>query len=143
LTGTGLNTYGTATVLYQTGSREVHFQEAHNDYLQLLAEGGVLLAVPVLAAMLLFVRAVRRRFKASAGDRYDYWLRVGAVAGLCAIGLQSFVEFSLQMPGNAALFVVLAAIAMHPAPQLVTKARIKESSRRSTYSYDARDLAAS
>jgi hypothetical protein len=29
------------------------------------------------------------------------------------IACQSLVDFSLQMPGNAALFVVLAAVALH------------------------------
>lgn len=113
LTGTGLNTFGTATVLYQTGSRAVHFQESHNDYLQLLAEGGLLLGVPIAAAIVLFVLAVRRRFREGGHDRTTYWIRFGAVSGILAIALQSLVEFSLQMPGNAAFFVVLLAIALH------------------------------
>jgi hypothetical protein len=53
-----------------------------------------------------------RRFR-SPDDPEVYWLRVGAVGGLLAIALQSLLEFSLQMPGNAALFVVLLAIALH------------------------------
>jgi putative inorganic carbon (HCO3(-)) transporter len=110
--GTGLNTFGTATVLYQTGSRAGHFQEAHNDYLQLLSEGGVMLAVAALAAIVLFVLAVRKRMKED-DSRVTYWIRFGALAGLLAIALQSAVEFSLQMPGNAAMFVVLVAIALH------------------------------
>ena len=113
LAGTGLNTYGTATVLYQTGSRAVHYQQAHNDYLQLLAEGGFLLGLPVLATILFFMRAVRLRFREGTGDRHAHWIRMGAVTGLLAIALQSLVEFSLQMPGNAALFVVLSAVALH------------------------------
>jgi hypothetical protein len=35
---------------------------------------------------------------------------------LVAIAFQEFVEFSLQMPGNAVLFTVLAAIAIHRPP---------------------------
>ena len=35
-----------------------------------------------------------------------------------AIALQSAVEFSLQMPGNAVLFVVLCAAALHRAPYI-------------------------
>jgi O-antigen ligase len=105
LTGTGLNTFRIATVLYQTGSRQVTFQESHNDYLQLAAEGGLLLGVPAALAIVLLVVAVE--------DRTTYWIRLGAATGLVAIGLQSLVEFSLQMPGNAALFVVLLAVAMH------------------------------
>ena len=116
LTGTGLNTFRTAMVQYQTGSRDVHFRESHNDYLQLMAEGGILLALPILATGFLFVRAVRRRFRDDT-DPTISWIRFGAVAGILAIAVQSLVEFSLQMPGNAAFFVVLLAIALHHPPQ--------------------------
>jgi O-antigen ligase len=110
--GTGLNTFGTATVVYQTGSRDVHFQEAHNEYLQLAAEGGLLLGVPIAAVILLFAAAVRKRLREDT-DRTASWIRFGAIAGILAMALQSLVEFSLQMPGNAAMFVVLAAISLH------------------------------
>jgi hypothetical protein len=116
LTGTGLNTFGTVMYQYQTSFPDQHVQEAHNDYLQLAAEGGLLLGVPIVATLILFIRAVARRFRAGEDDTRGYWIRVGAVVGLMAIGVQSIVEFSLQMPGNAALFVVLAAIALHRAP---------------------------
>ena len=46
-----------------------------------------------------------RRFRAGEDDTRGYWIRVGAAVGLTAIAVQSIVEFSLQMPGNAALFV--------------------------------------
>ena len=118
--GTGLNTFGTAMILYQTGSRDVHFQESHNDYLQLAAEGGLLLGIPILATVILFVRAVRRRFAAADDEGTIGWVRFGAVAGLVAIAVQSMVEFSLQMPGNAVMFVVLLALALH-APRRVRR----------------------
>jgi hypothetical protein len=47
-------------------------------------------------------------------------VRIGAVTSLIAIALQSLMEFSLQMPGNAALFAVVAALAVHegaPEPE--------------------------
>ena len=115
LTGTGLNTYGVATLFYQTSLPEYHLREAHSDYLQLAAEGGVLLAVPVLIAVATFAREVRRRFREDQGS--IYWVRIGAVTGILAIALQSTVEFSLQMPGNAALFAVLCGIALTTNPR--------------------------
>jgi O-antigen ligase len=117
-TGSGLDTYGRAMLLYQTGDRRLHFQEAHNDYLQIAAEGGALVGIPVIVAVGILVRDVRRRFREAPREGTSYWLRVGAVIGLVAIALQSVVEFSLQMPGNAALFAVLAAIALHRSPRL-------------------------
>ncbi|HEX5635105.1 MAG TPA: O-antigen ligase family protein, partial [Gemmatimonadales bacterium] len=115
VTGTGLNTFGTAMIRYQTSQTDQHFQEAHNDYLQVLVEGGLLVGLPALAAFVLAIRAIRRRFRAGDDDAMTYWVRAGAATGLAAIALQAIVEFSLQMPGNAALFVVLLAIAMHGA----------------------------
>ena len=87
--------------------------EAHSDYLQLAAEGGALLAGAAALLLVLFANEVRRRFRESAAGSRDYWIRVGAVTGLVSIGLQEAVEFSLQMPANAALFVVLCAVALH------------------------------
>jgi hypothetical protein len=56
---------------------------------------------------------IRRRLTVEADQPLTWWIRVGAVAGLAGIAAQSAVEFSLQMPGNAVLFVLLLAIAMH------------------------------
>ncbi len=38
---------------------------------------------------------------------------MGAVTGLLAIAVQSLVEFSLHMPGNAALVAVVPELAIH------------------------------
>jgi O-antigen ligase len=114
LTGSGLNTYGVAMLFYQTSVPGFHLREAHNEYLQLAAEGGVLLGVPVACAIAAFARDVRRRFVGSSGS--SYWVRLGAVTGLVAIALQSTVEFSLQMPGNAVLCAVLCGVALHRDP---------------------------
>jgi hypothetical protein len=62
-----------------------------------------------------FVRDVRRRFREARDDRTGYWIRLGAVTGLVAIAFQEIVEFSLQMPGNAALATVLCAVAVRKA----------------------------
>ena len=78
MTGTGLNTYGVATLFYQTTLPGLHLAEAHNDYLQLAAEGGVLLGVPVLLAVVLFTCEVHGRMSATEGS--TYWLRLGAIA---------------------------------------------------------------
>lgn len=118
--GTGFNTFGTAMLVYQTGERGLHYQEAHNDYLQILAEGGLLVGLPVIATLGVFAWTVRKRFREAPKEGTTYWLRVGAVIGIVTIATQAIVEFSLQMPGNAALFAVMAAIALHQSPRLRT-----------------------
>jgi O-antigen ligase len=119
--GAGLNTYGVAMYEYQTHRVEaMHFAEAHNDYLQLLAEGGVLVTVPAVVLIVVFVREVRRRFLEGADDRAGFWIRAGAVTGIVAISLQELVDFSLQIPGNAMLFVLLCVMAVRTGRRAAT-----------------------
>jgi hypothetical protein len=120
LVGAGLDTYGVTTMLYQRHDLSQHYAEAHNDYLQLAAEGGVLLTIPAVLCLAIFVRAVHRRFREETSPT-TYWIRVGAVTGLTAIALQEAVDFSLQMPGNAALFAALCGIALHTTPERRTR----------------------
>lgn len=110
-TGAGLNAYSTATLFYPEAVPGFHLHEAHNDYLQLAIEGGLLVGVPLAVAALAFCVAVRRRFRGARGS--FYWVRLGAVTGIVGIGIQSFADFSLQMPGNAALFATLCGLALH------------------------------
>jgi O-antigen ligase len=124
--GTGLDTYNTVMLFYGRpgGAR---WNAAHNDYLQLASEGGLLVGVPVAAAVLLLAREIARRFREAADDTTTYWLRVGALAGLGGMALQETVDFSLQIPGIAALFAALCAIAIHvpqrrsDAPQTIVR----------------------
>jgi hypothetical protein len=121
--GSGIGTLGTAMSIYQTTNPIVRFTESHNDYLQILSEGGLLVTIPALVLLVLFVREVRRRFREETGDQMRYWIRVGAVTGLMAMGLQEIVEFSLQVPGNVALFVTLMATAAGKLPHRHSTAR--------------------
>jgi O-antigen ligase len=114
LTGAGLNTYSTVMLFFQTTMREFRVTAAHNDYLQIAADGGLLLILPAALAVVTFVVAVWRRFASENADSAEYWIRVGAVVGLLSMTIQSWVDFSLQIPANAALFCALCAIALHP-----------------------------
>lgn len=112
-TGTGLNTFSEAMEVYQTFEMTTHTMEAHNDYLQLLADGGLLLALPALIAIILLGREIRRRFREARDDTTSYWLRVGATTALVAIAVQETVEFSLRLPGHGVLLAAVVAVALH------------------------------
>jgi hypothetical protein len=115
--GVGLGAYPKAMAVYQTAPTHTLFVQAHNDYLQVAAEGGLLVGLPALAALLLIGQGIRRRFMVGGDEPARYWLRAGALAGLAGIAAQSLVEFSLQKPGNTVLFVVLVALALHRPDQ--------------------------
>jgi hypothetical protein len=111
LTGTGIGTYATAMAVYQQSSPGVLFNHAHNHYLQVAAEGGLMLLVPVLLAVGAFARHARERLH---NDRSGmFWIRAGAASGLAGVAAQSVWETGLLLPANAALAAVLAAIVVH------------------------------
>jgi hypothetical protein len=76
-----------------------------------------------------------RRLKPGADDVLTRWIRIGAVSGLAGIAAQSAIEFSLQMPGNTALFVVLLAIALHRGRPPSDSARHHRRSASSLHAY--------
>ena len=109
-TGTGVGTYQTAMVLYQQPTGVI-FNQAHNQYLQVAAEGGLLVGLPVAAALVAFARGSLDALRADRSGMY--WLRVGAASGLAAVAVQSLFESPLLTPANAAVAAVLAAIVIH------------------------------
>lgn len=111
LTGTGAGTYLTSMLVYQRASPGWLFNQAHNHYLQVAAEGGLLLGIPVSMALAVFTRDAWRHL---AGDRTGvYWIRAGAMCGLVGVAVQSVWETGLTMPANAALAAIAAAIVVH------------------------------
>lgn len=120
ITGTGFNTYGVSMLHYQTVVGVGKFIEAHNDYIQLAAEGGFLLGIAALLLVASVAVEIRRRFREGADDTCTHWVRIGAITGLLAMAFQSLVEFTLQMPGAAVMFATLLAVAIHhPRPRPV------------------------
>ena len=111
LTGAGAGTYSRAMLHYQRASPGLHFNQAHSEYVQLAAEGGLLAGVPVLLALAGWVALARRGLQRDAHE--VFWLRVGAAVGLLGIAVQSIFETPLRVPANALLAAVLAAIVVH------------------------------
>ncbi len=111
LTGTGLGSFRTAMLLYQKTDRTFFFNQAHNQYLQFAAEGGIVLLIPLAWAALAFAAAVRRRLRADASAMF--WIRAGAAAGVVGALVQCLWETGVRLPANALLFAVLCAIAVH------------------------------
>ena len=111
LTGSGAGTFKTSMAVYQRSSPGVIYNQAHNHYLQVIAEGGLLLGVPVALALVAFVREIARRLSADRSGMF--WLRLGGASGLVGAAVQSLWETGLTTPANAALAAVAAAIVVH------------------------------
>ncbi len=91
--------------------RWAHFNNAHSHYVQVAAEGGLLLTVPVLFALVWLWTLGRRALRGDRGEMF--WARVGAAAGLVGLAVQSIWEVALTMPANAVLGGVLAGLLIY------------------------------
>jgi O-antigen ligase len=111
ITGTGAGTYGRAINVYQTAEPGYAIGEAHNHYLQLMAEGGAWLLLPAALAAGLFLMVTGRSLKQDFSA--NYLIRAGACAGMAGVLVQSIWETGLTIPANALLFAMLAAIATY------------------------------
>ena len=129
--GSGLNTYGTLMLLYPQTDPTVHAQQAHNDYLELAIEGGLLVMIPWAIGAVLVGTTIARA-AAKPQDETAWWVRMGAVAGICGIAVQETSDFSLQIPGVALLFATLVALATHEPPLRVQEPASRMRSGNST-----------
>ncbi len=108
--GVGLNAFGTAFPNYDTWNGTFRIEQAHNDYLQMLAEAGILGFISIAAfVFLLFKKGLRTIAKST--DNFRRSTAIGALAGCFGILLHSFFDFPLRTPSNAFFFLILVVIA--------------------------------
>jgi O-antigen ligase len=109
LLGVGLGAYDTAFAVYTKSDGSLRVPHAHNDYLQILADCGIVGGVIALWFIIAILRSVARGIKSR--DPLLAGLALGSGAGMFAILVHSLVDFNLQVPSNALLFLLLSAVA--------------------------------
>lgn len=109
LLGVGLGAYATAFSLYTKSDGSLRVPQAHNDYLQVVADCGIVGGLIALWFVVIIFRVVGRGLKSR--DPLFAGLALGSGAGIIGILVHSLFDFNLQIPSNALLFLVLAAVA--------------------------------
>lgn len=107
--GAGLDAFGVAFTRYDTWNGNFRVEQAHNDYLQMLADGGILAFGCVAAFIFLFAK---KSVAAVSGSGNLKAASVGAFAGCVGVLVHSFFDFPLRTPANAFFFLLLAAVAV-------------------------------
>jgi len=110
LLGAGLGAFHVAYTRHDPLTGLLRLEQAHNDYLQVLADAGIVGG----ALGLLFVVALFRGGLArgvASDDKFRRGIATGALAGCFAVLVHSFFDFPLHMTSNALLFLLLAALA--------------------------------
>ena len=109
LLGTGLGSFGAAYTRYDTGSGAYRLEQAHNDYLQIFSDAGVVGGLLGVVFVLLLFRMALRRMRSR--DRFRRGVALGALAGCAGALVHSFFDFTLHTTANALMFLLLAALA--------------------------------
>jgi len=110
LFGCGFGSFRHVYPIFQSPSLAYRWLHVHNDWAQLLAEGGLVGTLLFLAAVALWARTIAGRF-ARASKRGSL-LVLGILFGLTTIALHSFVDYGLHKPANAFLLAALAGMAV-------------------------------
>ncbi len=111
--GSGLGTLVAVYPHYETLYDGLVVGHVHNDYIELLAETGIIGGLCGLAFLMLLYRESLKRSGSKQGS-FSQGLHTGAIVALSGLLLHSLVDFNLHIPSNALLFVVQASVAISP-----------------------------
>ncbi len=107
--GTGLGTFESAYMRYQTTMPRLLFDHAHNDYVELVTDTGVVGILLAAGMALVFFWNIFRRWRRKHG-LFGKCIGAGGLTSFVAIAVHSFTDFNLHIPANALLFSVISAL---------------------------------
>jgi O-antigen ligase len=116
VTGIGFGGFWIAVSTVHQGSGRLVPQQAHNDYLEILASGGILGALLCVAFVAVFVHFARRQLH--QGNTFRRAVCAGALTGLFGVAMQSLVEFGLHITFNSLICIILIVLATVDIPAL-------------------------
>ena len=127
--GVGFGAFNVAITRHHEASGVSVPYFALNDYIELLAAGGVFGALIFIWFVAVLARKVARPVKAS--DRFRRAACVGASVGLVSVALHSLVDSGLHTTLNALVFTALIVIAVAEVPDGDSPARSERGRTRS------------
>lgn len=114
LTGSGLGTFFDIFPTFQMLHGYLDLAHAHNDYIELAAEGGAIAFFLAAAFMVtLFIKTYKVFL--TRRDAYSVYLYMGSITAILAILIHSFVDFNLHIGANGLWFFFMAGLAVSAA----------------------------
>lgn len=111
ISGTGLGSFESAFPMVETPELAVvTWQHAHNDWVELLATGGLLAGVAVMVGLIALVARLRSNLLCSRSQEAAAAALAG-VGAVVAVGFHEFLDFGLTQPANAFTLAVLVGVA--------------------------------
>ncbi len=107
--GSGLGTYGYASLPHQSEARDYWFREAHNQYLEVFTETGIVGVLIVFCGIVWFARLALDMIRRGAKDQSQSmrgWGMIG-IALLMFAAIHSIVDFVIKIPANLICYSIL------------------------------------
>jgi O-antigen ligase len=107
--GTGAGSFYGTYLRYRT-PRDGYFDHAHNDYVEIAADFG-LLGLGLLGAFVALTLATGVRVLVKRRSSLPRGIAFGSLMAMVALIIHSWVDFNLQIPANALTLLVIMAMA--------------------------------
>ena len=111
--GTGFDSFAMAFPRFDTQSGMFRVEQAHNDYLQMLSDGGIVAFLITMAFIVMLVRKALKRIREESDDLLRTTV-IGGLAGCVGILVHSIFDFPLRTAGNAYVFLLVTALMFAP-----------------------------
>lgn len=112
LFGVGFGGFRYAVSQYIDISGEVVPQQAHNDYLEFAASGGIVGVLCGVWFLYVLFSLLKKRF-AEPAARFECAARFGAIGAIVGIAVHNFFDFGLQFIANWLFLAALLSISVH------------------------------
>ncbi len=131
--GSGFNTFEEVFLAYKTSTAQMIFQYAHNDYLQLLAEGGIVAFGLVVWFIVVWYRQVTVRWL-KRHDPLAVYLALAGMTAVFAMLIHSLTDFNLHIPANAIVTVTILSITLNATRAMTSE---QDLNRQPAYRFES------
>ncbi len=109
LTGSGLGTFIHIYPPYKSLIDDLTLTHAHNDYIELLVEGGIISFSLITAFLVTWFRKTYKGFLRRR-DAFSIYLYMGSLTAITAILIHSFTDFNMHIGANGLWFFFVAGL---------------------------------
>ena len=113
LFGSGLGTFKYIYPLYKENLQAaVDYHYAHNDYIHMLVETGVLGFSCLMAGLIILFKDTLMflKYNTKTKNSYGFFITLGAFTAILSILIHSLTDFNLHIPSNALYFTTMIGI---------------------------------